>query len=55
MDYATAKKLVGDDQRASWPEMTDDEAVEYARDVIDPATLDDPESELGRAYALILA
>lgn len=55
MDLNTAKKLVADDQRASFPDMTDEEAVEYARDVVNPDTLDNPESELGRAYALVLA
>ena len=55
MDLKTAKTLVADDQRRSFPEMTDAEAVEYARDVVNPDTLDEPQSELGRAYALVLA
>lgn len=55
MDLNTAKRMVADDQRQSWPDMTDDEAVEYAREVINPHTLDNPESELGRAYALVLS
>ena len=50
-----AKRLVADDQRQSYPELTDEQAVAHARDVVDPALLDDPESELGRAYALVLS
>jgi hypothetical protein len=50
-----AKRLVADDQRESYPELTDEEAVRHARDVVNPATLDEPESELGRAYALVLS
>lgn len=55
MDMNTAVRLVADDQRQSWPDFTDAEAVAHARDTVYRDTLDEPESELGRAYALVLA
>jgi hypothetical protein len=55
MDMTTAIRLVADDQRQSWPNFTDQEAVSHARNTVYRDTLDEPESELGRAYAMVLA
>jgi hypothetical protein len=49
-----AKRLVADDQRKSYPDLTDDEAIRHVCYTVDPDALDDPESELGQAYVLVL-
>lgn len=47
-----AVELVVGDVRASYPDLTPDEAVKHAYDTVSPLDLDD--SELGQAYALVL-
>jgi hypothetical protein len=47
-----AIELVVADRRASYPDLTPDEAVKDAYDNVSPLDLDD--SELGLAYALVL-
>jgi hypothetical protein len=54
MDFDTAIKLVADDQRASWPELSDGEAVDHARNTVNPDTLDAPGTRLHDAYLVVL-
>lgn len=54
MNLRDAVRLVVEDQRASYPEMTEAEAIDHARNTVDPDNIDDPTSELGMAYRAVL-
>jgi hypothetical protein len=54
MTVAEAIKIVANDVRESYPEMSDLEACEHARDVVDPRTLDETDPESAEAYRIVL-
>lgn len=54
MDVQTAKRIVADDQRQSYPEMTDAEAIQHARNVVNPDEIND-DDPTARAYRIVLA
>lgn len=55
-----AERLVADDVRQSYPNMTDDEAIAHARNTVDPTSVhidpegDDSDDELVWAYMVVL-
>lgn len=53
MDNATATQLVANDQRRSYPGMTDAEAVAHVRNTVSLEMLDD--DRLSEAYRVVLA
>jgi len=61
MDIATARKLVADDQRQSYSDMTDEEAIAHARNTIGVGDInlgtdwdDADDAHLGAAYITVL-
>jgi len=51
---AAATKMVADDTRNSYPELTDEQAIEHVRNTVDPSNIDG-DDELAEAYRLVLA
>lgn len=55
-----AERLVADDVRQSYPELTDEEAIAHVRNTVDPASIyvdpvgDDSDDELVWAYMVVL-
>lgn len=60
MDLMTAIDIVTEDQRASYPHMTREQAVKHARYTIHPAQVavpageEDPDPDMTAAYLLVL-
>src|SRR5690348_16530001 len=54
MDLVTAIKIVAQDVRASYPEMTTAAAIDHARDSVNPDTLDHTDPQNGDAWAVVL-
>lgn len=54
MNLATAIRIVVEDVRASYPQMTAPAAIEYARDTVNPDTLDHTDPQNGDAWAVVL-
>lgn len=55
MDEQTARRIVADDQRESYPDMTDEQAVAHAVYTINPDEVDDDGTDLAEAYKLVLS
>lgn len=54
MEYSQASKIVADDVRQSYPDMTDAEALDHARNTIDPRNIDGDDVN-AEAYRTVLA
>lgn len=56
MHMTQAEDIVVEDVRQSWPEMSREEALAHARNVVNPDTLDgEPGDESFDAYTLVLS